>query len=890
MTIQKIQLNTQINPLFRQQKEYKSYLEAENPVNTENNVKPLPPKGHLVDDTITTGTKYFFKDIGYDMKSVKEGYLGTANDHKLGRLNDVGLRLGGIGIAAYLASRTANTKARIMEYVGLATFLTAMAVYPKLAINAPARLLHGYDIDKEYIDDQGRKKSVQQDSNYVPYDMYLGQKDDEDLDKIGDKMGIPRDIKNRHDVIREQMRKIATQNNTLWMLTAGFATPLITALACSGLENYVIAPSLAKTRNNKANTQIINLFNSLKAASESNEVPEANKLSKEIENILSAYRNAPLPDEEKKNIIDKLTKGLKDQTADSVKKDLEKILPKNGTKTEDILKNARISANNGKRFDATIPTAQEFDRLVQEVLNDTTGANKEKLFSDKIKELISSNVQKKGLTRKPMPDDKLVKDLTEGFIEQKSHLLSSETISKITDFAKIMGELKENSRLIDSCTHFKFEAAPETIIARSSAKFEKEFLSELGISHKELKKMGEDEKFARELLDKKFTELAKNKEKFERMMRKLAKISAEMDVNLNGGNDEQIMLKLINAIEYLYNGTASKLEKLDGFKNTIETLVGNKGASDKLMINDAKELFGFLDGTIIPDLYEETVKLGEQVAELKNQGKNEEAEAIERIIKEKCAVINNIRAKIGAGSDRNNAIVRILDRYHDTTSNFNRIMHTLDTYKRLFTDKDVLNALSSKKPNYICEVLEKCKDTLLETNANAHFNKLDTKNAPGLYIDVMNALYRVETNNHKEGIISEFTNNAMKDIKTDKDISFVQRFKKYIGKFRYLMGNHKTNFMESHMVDVDIEEGSKNYIEYSPLIQTNNSKSAITGQSPVEYARNAAIRKYNNQKWGRIIGGILGSVLAVTLIAQFGFGKLRNPKNLQKQVKDDSNK
>ena len=212
-------------------------------------------------------------------------------------------------------------------------------------------------------------------------------------------------------------------------------------------------------------------------------------------------------------------------------------------------------------------------------------------------------------------------------------------------------------------------------------------------------------------------------------------------------------------------------------------------------------------------------------------------------------------------------------------------MHTLDTYKRLFTDKDIIDALSSKDSEYISKTLEKCKETLLEANANAHFNKLKTTNAHNLYIDVMNALYRVETNNHKEGIISDFTNNAMRDIKTDKDITFVQRFKKYIGKFRYLMGNHEANFMEKHVVD-NIKDG-KNFIEYSPLIQTDNSKAIMIAQSPVEYARSAAIRKYNNQKWGRIIGGILGSVLAVTLLAQFSFGKIRNPQNIQKQVKDD---
>ena len=200
MTVRPVQFNIQQSVSFKKKEAYKSYLEAEGAVHTDNNVKPLPPKGHLVHDKFGNGVKYFFKDIAYDMKAVKDGFKGTANDHQLGRLNDVGLKLGGIGIATYLASKTNDPKVRLMEYVGLGTFLTVMSIYPKLFINAPAKLKHGFDIDKQYIDDQGRKKSVMQDANYIPYDMYRAEYSDEDLQKIGDKLGIPKDIKNRNKI------------------------------------------------------------------------------------------------------------------------------------------------------------------------------------------------------------------------------------------------------------------------------------------------------------------------------------------------------------------------------------------------------------------------------------------------------------------------------------------------------------------------------------------------------------------------------------------------------------------------------------------------------------------------------------------------------------------
>ena len=150
MAINPIQINTEAKsqPTNKQRKVVKPYLEAKGAVVTTNNVKPLPPVGHLVKDDPISGTKYFFKDIAYDMKALKDGFQGNANDHQLGRLNDVGLKLGGLGIATYLASRTTNPKAKIMEFVGLGAFLLSMDLYPKIAINLPARLRFGFDVNK----------------------------------------------------------------------------------------------------------------------------------------------------------------------------------------------------------------------------------------------------------------------------------------------------------------------------------------------------------------------------------------------------------------------------------------------------------------------------------------------------------------------------------------------------------------------------------------------------------------------------------------------------------------------------------------------------------------------------------------------------------------------
>ena len=207
-----------INPVQPNIEPQKTYRDVKTPIKTNNLVHPNPAEGHLVHDSLLSIPKFWLKDIAYDVKAVRDGLKGTAKDHQVGRLNDVGLKLGGLGIATYLASQTNDPKMRVMEYAGLGAFFACMQLYPLIAINGASRLVQGFDIGKEYIDDQGRKKSVFQDGNYIPYDMYRGEYTGEDLDIIGDRMGIPRGIKNRDELTKEQMRKIAIQNNTGWML------------------------------------------------------------------------------------------------------------------------------------------------------------------------------------------------------------------------------------------------------------------------------------------------------------------------------------------------------------------------------------------------------------------------------------------------------------------------------------------------------------------------------------------------------------------------------------------------------------------------------------------------------------------------------------------------
>ena len=192
-------------------------------------IKPLKGKGKLVSGNIFNAPALMVKDGIYDAKALKHAIKGEANDHELGKINDIGLKLGGLAIAGYLFTRKQTPMTKGMEFVGLGSFLASMAIWPKIAIQLPAYLIHGVNVQKEYEDSFGRKKPFYQDPQFIPWDLYS----DEEIQKIGNRLGVDKNIPNRRDAIQEKMKKIAIQNNTLWMLSAGFATPVKISLICN---------------------------------------------------------------------------------------------------------------------------------------------------------------------------------------------------------------------------------------------------------------------------------------------------------------------------------------------------------------------------------------------------------------------------------------------------------------------------------------------------------------------------------------------------------------------------------------------------------------------------------------------------------------------------------
>jgi len=192
-----------------------------------NDVKPNVAKAKLIKEgplkAVTSAIKDTYQDTKNFKKAVKTGQLG---DNSLGRLNDLGMKIGGLLIAVYLATQQRTKTASIMQFVGGGAFFAAMALWPKIAINIPAKMVHGFDIGQRYVSAQGDKKDFFLDNQFLPWDAIPKS----EMRKNAQRAGIDFDSENGEEKIRRKMQKTALQSRTLWMATAGFSTPLLTSL------------------------------------------------------------------------------------------------------------------------------------------------------------------------------------------------------------------------------------------------------------------------------------------------------------------------------------------------------------------------------------------------------------------------------------------------------------------------------------------------------------------------------------------------------------------------------------------------------------------------------------------------------------------------------------
>ncbi len=238
-------------------------------------VKPASPRGYLVQENIISGAVSNVKAYGDSAKYLYDAAIkGEGNDYSVGRINDLTLRMGSLGIAVALAASKVTPVGKGMEFVGLASWFAGMALWPQI-IGAPIKWAKGFDINQEYVNSKGDRKKFFIDPQYLPWDLYS----DEQIYKIGDKLGVPKDIKDRKTAIQDKMKQIAIQGNTLAMITAGIATPVLASIIADRAQKYVVTPAVEAYRISSAERNLDSFDKKigklLEAVNNNSQAPEA---------------------------------------------------------------------------------------------------------------------------------------------------------------------------------------------------------------------------------------------------------------------------------------------------------------------------------------------------------------------------------------------------------------------------------------------------------------------------------------------------------------------------------------------------------------------------------------------------------------------------------------
>lgn len=797
-------------------------------------IKPLNGKGKLLSGNILYSPIDTFKNTAYTLKAFKHAATGKANDHELGKLNDLGMFLGGLAIAGYLCHKKPTSTTKGMEFVGLASFFAAMSLWPKLAIQLPAYLIHGVNVQKKYEDSFGRKKSFYQDPQFIPWDLYS----DKEIDKIGDRLNVPKDIPNRRAFIQEKMKKIAIQNNTLWMLTAGFATPIMSALICNQAEVYL--RNYNNTRQNKKADMLLENIN--KYSKKYDDKYLENKLGE----IIKEYSNKPISDELVQKISDVFTYKLDPVTGKSFKKDLKELLINGEYQVTDST--AHNVAENIKKqfvnksythefFNEVLPDEKTISKLFEEnnIANST--------FSDvvgfqRIKNIINKDIIAKLNAYNLAHPNNIVnvggvipavgRALTEPLKEVRANTFDTNTISVLNKLAKSLDAFRAKNYVLDEYAYIKLADAQETVAANYWNNVSKELLNVLGMSPKQIEKVQFRENLLSECLRDNVEKIVSDDASYKKVMnlliKKIAQLNNEIkpsDMTANILSDSVKATKYDKAVDTLFDKYSKEISEL-GFART-----------SKQIGEDAAGTYKHIQKMYVQD----------------------------RLLGIKCA--------------------------------FYRLVNTLDFYRRVATNpneiKTVNNMVLYREVKE--ELIELCKVISLTGHSSDFATKFWMKRNPNPSkdtspLEVENGKIKNKYYGKAAGMADipgdkYFYQNAMtfmydgemhadtKDI-LSKYINVRDEMNKYRNLVMEKLGGDRYFVKPRHLIRAPKKTGS------DLLFQ-------LTAISPSELFYKAGQNAYNTAKWLKIFGTFGAGLLGVTVLAQFFFGKMKNPK----QVKND---
>lgn len=573
-----------------------NFVKAQAPVTKiANPIKPLEHKGKLLPSRIFDSPVTIAKDFGRDIVSIGKAVKGKANDHELGRINDLALKTGSLGLATYLCIKNPLKLSKTMEFVGCGTFLAAMSLWPKLMIQAPLKMRTGVDIHQKYVDSQDRKKMLFQDPQYDLTDMFSR----EDLDRMGKKLGVSKKLPDRDNYIKQRAKKTAVQGNTLWMMTAGLATPLSSALMCNLVEKPI----------NKLYEKIDLAKTELKSA---DKIPEAG-----LKENLKYRANEII-----KKVNDKAISKSNKKAAELLTKNLNKFINENGTKTVDagmIDKLTEILSSSGLSSDIALRGAIKAD--INGLLNSNNC-----LTEDVVKNVLASmGVNDDNVIKNILNNETLQKEMSAGAIGNVANILTK----SVKKGCKNKKEINQFNKLLNS--ELSKQNKPSLNVIADKLKDLGKKLNELAVDKGSIDKyidarVGDKSGvFAANQFEKASNSLIKTMTKAQnpKFLNRLFKGSNKELQNLMNGNTDDIA-KALNTLvqdDKQYKRLVRELVKIIG--QTDDTI----GAEFTGMVDTkARDLLGehknnFISYTNLQNVLDKEVKCGSAISEITTNAK-----------------------------------------------------------------------------------------------------------------------------------------------------------------------------------------------------------------------------------------------------------------------------
>lgn len=851
-------------------------------------LKPSEGKGHLVKSSLIDAPLYMAKDFAYDIKSLKNGFSGKSNDHQLGKINDIGMKVGGLAVATYLFTKKQTPLTKSMEFMGFASFFASMALWPKIALQLPAYLAHGFNVQQNYVDSAGRKKPFFQDPQYTPWDLYS----DKQINKIGNKLGVPKDIPNRRDFIQEKMKKIALQNNTMWMLTAGFATPIMSALICNQAEK-LIAPAQNKNKNKNADKSLKNL-------EEHAEKWDFKDAEKRLNNLFETNSEKPFTEDLISNIADVIAPKMNGMDKDKIIEDLKNVHMSSDSKISELFVDGLIENYSTKAIGRYSENKIHLENAVKSI--PTKEMLMKHLSAGKLLEAEATDAEMVRESLRPFikqhildncPDRKMHRQLTDISHEAIENTIVHNPVNKFTlaakqhieQVAKILQNHMKKAIVLDNYAVTKVADAPETVLANEWNEIADSLPKLFKITSKEADAVKNDRLLVQDLMRTKMEKIASNDELYSKVITEIAKKLKKLDEVIKP-NDIDVYIK---EIDTLYNATAEGLSKLgmDKMSMKVAGIFGNE--------NDEAILKKFADNKIevIP----------QDLAAMKENG------SIKRLQK-----------------------VFVDDRLSGVKNSYYRLISTLDLYRRaavqdlgeIGKDGKFIGCLAQEMKQEVREeIIEVSKQVSLfghtSDEATKYFFRRNpqpdlkpgemiktefgkvisqfSRNHTDIIYDKVNGVDMPQDYNfYKNSMDFRFKNDmntktteALKEVGLfDKIAAYRTRFYEEIGGSEYFA--KASHDVTEKMPDIDkIAEGPEKVAAKAlkrklQMIKRTNfeQKFLLSGLAIDEMFANVINKAQNTNKWLKMFGGIGAGLLAVTVASQLFFGKMDNPQKVNK--------